>query len=282
MDKIDGPYYSSGLFKRLRDSLPAWLPLVGIDLGDTNVVPVDYVAKATEYIAHLPGHDGQAFHLVNPEPQPTTDVLNTFAAAAKAPQLAVPVDRSVTGGPADGAAAPCPAHRSGLCAPRCGCRRRSSRCARRSAASGSPRRCSSTSLPVRVRLAGDREGARRARGSPAPTSSPTPRCCGPTGRTTSTTRSPATSRSPTRCDGRTVVITGASSGIGKAVALKVAQAGGIPMLVARGKDKLEDTKAEIESAVARRTSTPATSSDLEAIDGSASSWPPSTTASTSW
>ena len=45
-------------------------------------------------------------------------------------------------------------------------------------------------------------------------------------------------------EGKHVVITGASSGIGKVTALKVAQAGGIPVLVARGKDKLEETRAD--------------------------------------
>ena len=96
MDKIDGPYYFFPLFKRMRDTLPGWMPLVGVDLGDTNVVPVDYVAKAMDHIAHKPGLDGQAFHLVNPEPISTVDLVNTFASAAKAPQFAVPVDRSVT------------------------------------------------------------------------------------------------------------------------------------------------------------------------------------------
>ncbi|MFL6158131.1 MAG: SDR family oxidoreductase, partial [Marmoricola sp.] len=96
MDKIDGPYYFYPLFKRMRDNLPSWLPLVGVDLGDTNVVPVDYVAKAMDYLGHLPDHDGQAFHLVNPEPQNTVELVNTFAAAAKAPQFATPIDRSVT------------------------------------------------------------------------------------------------------------------------------------------------------------------------------------------
>jgi len=47
-------------------------------------------------------------------------------------------------------------------------------------------------------------------------------------------------------NGRTVVITGASSGIGREAALKVARAGGIPILVARSADKLEEVKAEIE------------------------------------
>ena len=97
MDKVDGPYYFFPLMKMLRDNLPAWLPLVGVDLGDTNVVPVDYVAKAMDHLAHLPGHDGEAFHLVNPEPQPVVDTINAFCAAAGAPQFATPVDRRVTG-----------------------------------------------------------------------------------------------------------------------------------------------------------------------------------------
>ena len=97
MDKVDGPYYFFPLFKRMRDSLPQWLPLLGLDLGDTNVVPVDYVAKAMDHIAHEPGLDGQAFHLVNPDPQPTVEVVNTFATAAQAPRFAVPFDRRVTG-----------------------------------------------------------------------------------------------------------------------------------------------------------------------------------------
>ena len=43
-------------------------------------------------------------------------------------------------------------------------------------------------------------------------------------------------------NGRTVVITGASSGIGRAAALKIAAAGGIPILVARSLDKLEEVQ----------------------------------------
>ena len=96
MDKIDGPYYFFPLMKALRDRVPGWLPLVGADLGDTNVVPVDYVAKAMDHLAHLPDRDGEAFHLVNPEPQPVSEVINLFCAAAGAPRFATPVDRSVT------------------------------------------------------------------------------------------------------------------------------------------------------------------------------------------
>jgi thioester reductase-like protein len=86
MDKIDGPYYFFKLLKH-GSRLPEALPLIAPRLGDTNVVPVDYVVAAMDHIAHEPGLDGRAFHLVNPDPQPTVDVLNTFARAAGAPRL---------------------------------------------------------------------------------------------------------------------------------------------------------------------------------------------------
>jgi thioester reductase-like protein len=86
MDKIDGPYY---FFKVLRMGarLPDVLPLISPKLGNTNMVPVDFVAAAMDHIAHAPGLDGHAFHLVNPEPQNTVDTLNLFAKAAGAPRL---------------------------------------------------------------------------------------------------------------------------------------------------------------------------------------------------
>jgi short-subunit dehydrogenase len=48
--------------------------------------------------------------------------------------------------------------------------------------------------------------------------------------------------------GRTILITGASSGIGKATALKVGEAGATVLLVARSIEKLEQTKHEIETS----------------------------------
>src|SRR5207244_9603579 len=44
---------------------------------------------------------------------------------------------------------------------------------------------------------------------------------------------------------KVVMITGGSSGIGHSAALQIAEAGGIVLLVARTREKLEDTKAEI-------------------------------------
>ena len=46
--------------------------------------------------------------------------------------------------------------------------------------------------------------------------------------------------------GKKIVITGGSSGIGYATALRVAEAGAVPILVARGMDKLEEAKKAIE------------------------------------
>ena len=86
MDKIDGPYY---FFEAIRAGarLPSWVPLVGPELGDTNIVPVDFVADAIDHLAHADGLDGQAFHLCSPEPRPTVEVLNIFARAAGAPRV---------------------------------------------------------------------------------------------------------------------------------------------------------------------------------------------------
>jgi short-subunit dehydrogenase len=47
--------------------------------------------------------------------------------------------------------------------------------------------------------------------------------------------------------GRTVMITGASSGIGKAAALEIGEAGGTMLLVARRKDQLQEVADEIEA-----------------------------------
>ena len=46
--------------------------------------------------------------------------------------------------------------------------------------------------------------------------------------------------------GTVVLVTGASSGIGKSAALKIADAGGIVLLVARTPEKLEETRDQID------------------------------------
>jgi len=68
IDKIDGPYYFFKAIQKMRELLPPWMPTVGIEGGRINIVPVDFVADAIDYIAHRKGLDGKCFHLTDPEP----------------------------------------------------------------------------------------------------------------------------------------------------------------------------------------------------------------------
>jgi NAD(P)-dependent dehydrogenase (short-subunit alcohol dehydrogenase family) len=54
-------------------------------------------------------------------------------------------------------------------------------------------------------------------------------------------------RSPWRLDGMQALVTGASSGIGLAVATELASLGADLLLIARGEERLEQTRAHIES-----------------------------------
>ena len=92
MDKIDGPYYFFTFLKKLREMLPPWMPVLGLEGGRINVVPVDFVVDAMDHIAHKPKLDGHCFHLVDPEPMRVGEVLNTFARAGHAPEMTMRLD----------------------------------------------------------------------------------------------------------------------------------------------------------------------------------------------
>jgi NAD(P)-dependent dehydrogenase (short-subunit alcohol dehydrogenase family) len=97
MDKIDGPYYFFKLIQRMRSILPPWMPAVGIEGGRINIVPVDFVVDAIDHIAHKKDLDGKAFHLVDPTPYRVGDILNIFARAAHAPQFSLRVNAALLG-----------------------------------------------------------------------------------------------------------------------------------------------------------------------------------------
>ncbi|GAA2002328.1 SDR family oxidoreductase [Nocardioides kribbensis] len=265
MDKVDGPYYFFPLMKRLRDALPSWLPLVGVDLGDTNVVPVDYVAAAMDHLAHLPGHDGEAFHLVNPEPQPVVDMVNAFCAAAGAPTFATPLDRRVTtAGPLGrlpGALRP-----TALLGKVVGNGLVQAVLDPVTSRAGVPAEVLAHTSFSAVFDSRRTERALAGSGIAVPDLESYARTLWgyweehldeTTGRDRAARQA---------LQGKHVVITGASSGIGQVTALKVAQAGGVPVLVARGKDKLEETRAVIERRGGTAHVYPCDLSDLEAID----------------
>jgi NAD(P)-dependent dehydrogenase (short-subunit alcohol dehydrogenase family) len=92
IDKIDGPYYFFKLIQKMRRTMPAWMPAIGLEGGRLNMVPVDYVVQAMDHIAHLPRQDGKCFHLTDPKPMRIGQVLNLFAEAAHAPQMSMRVD----------------------------------------------------------------------------------------------------------------------------------------------------------------------------------------------
>ncbi|MGO4614179.1 SDR family oxidoreductase [Nocardia sp. 2YAB30] len=93
MDKIDGPYYFFAAIAKL-GALPTDLPVPLPDLGATNIVPVDYVSAAMVELVRRPGLDGRTFHLVNPVPQPFSEIYGALAAAAGAPSGVGPVPGS--------------------------------------------------------------------------------------------------------------------------------------------------------------------------------------------
>ena len=255
MDKVDGPYYFFKALQKIRHALPPWFPLIGLEVGWTNIVPVDWVAAAMDHIAHQPDLDGQAFQLVNPRPQRAGDVLNTFARAGHAPQMVLRVDKRMTDMLPKGVlsyALKLPALKD----------------IRRTllADLGIPDNVIGNMALV-PRLDGrDTQRALKGTGIEVP---------------------PLESYSEKLWDywernldpdlhkdrsfagavnGKTVVITGASSGIGKAAALKIAAAGGIPLLVARTMEKLEEVRAEIEAAGGTAHVYSADLSDYDSID----------------
>ena len=265
MDKIDGPYYFFGLLKLLRDTLPGWVPLVGVDLGDTNVVPVDYVARAMDHLAHQPGLDGQAFHLVNPEPQSTVGLINTFAAAAKAPQFAVPIDRTVTA-KLPTSVLPRALQPANLL--------------------GAALRTAPVNLALRQtigRIGIPPEVLEHVSFPTVYASRSTEKALSGSGISVPDLDSYASTlwswweemlddsikhdtAAVRALANKTVVITGASSGIGLVTAVQIAKAGGVPILVARGAEKLEATRRLIESQGGTAYAYPCDLSDLDAID----------------
>jgi NAD(P)-dependent dehydrogenase (short-subunit alcohol dehydrogenase family) len=255
MDKIDGPYYFFKLIQKTRHALPEWFPLVGLELGYTNIVPVDYVAAAIDHIAHQPDLDGQAFHLCAPKSQRSGEVLNTFAAAAHAPHMAIRIDKRLTDALPKGVGSlllQLPALkgvRSTLLADL-----------------GIPEEILEHVGFTAQFDTRDTERALAGTGIEVP---PLASYAEVIWDYWERKLDPDLYKDRTikaAVNGRTVVITGASSGIGRAAALKVAAAGGIPLLVARSMDKLEETKAEIEAAGGTAYAYSADLSDLESID----------------
>jgi NAD(P)-dependent dehydrogenase (short-subunit alcohol dehydrogenase family) len=255
IDKVDGVYYFFKSLQKLRSALPPWIPLVGLEGGKFNIVPVDYVVRAMDHIAHLPDLDGECFHLTDPEHYSMGEVVNIFAHAGHTPQFSMRIDSRMFGF--------IPA------------------VVRDTLANLPPIKrivrtmLNDMGLPESVLMFvnyptryDNRETERALKG-------------------TGIACPPLRDYAPALWDywernldpdlhmdrslegnvrDKIVLITGASSGIGKTTALRLADAGAHVLLVARTAEKLEETAAEIAAAGGRSSSYTADISVLEDCD----------------
>ena len=255
IDKIDGPYYFFKAIQKLRNMLPPWMPTIGIEGGRINIVPVDFVASALDHIAHKKGLDGKTFHLTDPQPHRIGEVLNLFADAAHAPKMTMRVNARMFGFiPAPivyGLASLAPVKR-----------------AMRVVLSdlGIPRDVFQfINWPTRY---DNREAAKALKGSGIevpPLESYAWRLWDYWERNLDPDLFIDRSLSGKVKD-RVVVVTGGSSGIGHATALKLAEAGAIVLIVARDPEKLEATRKEIVEAGGRCFTYSCDLADMTAIE----------------
>ncbi|AFC50568.1 short chain dehydrogenase [Mycobacterium intracellulare MOTT-02] len=94
MDKVDGPYYFFGVLAKLA-VLPSLTPILLPDTGRTNIVPVDYVVDALVALLHADGRDGQTFHLTAEKTIGLRGIYRGVAKAAGLPPLRGSLPRSV-------------------------------------------------------------------------------------------------------------------------------------------------------------------------------------------
>jgi short-subunit dehydrogenase len=256
MDKIDGPYYFFKAIQKARAYLPEWFPLVGPELGYTNMVPVDFVAKSLDHIAHEPGLDGQAFHLCDPKSMRSGEAMNYFAKAAHAPQVSLRIDKKILDNLPKGTI---------------------SMLMKLPALSG-VRKQFLADLGIPEEVIGyvgltaqfDTRDTERALEGSGITVPPLETYAWRLWDHWERHLDPDLFKDRSfegAVNGKTVVITGASSGIGRSAAIKIAKAGGIPILVARSLDKLEELKKEIEEDGGTAYCYSADLSDTDAIDG---------------
>ena len=294
MDKVDGPYYFFKLIRRIRSIVPAWMPMPGIEGREINIVPVDFVAKAMDHIAHQEGLDGKAFSLTDPNPLTAGEVIDVFAQAAHAPKasLRVPAVATEALQPILGAGVSTVPFADGITD-------------RMLADFGIPRAVlmyinypthfdsrqtqaalagTDITVPPLQAYAGklwdywarhldpdlyrDRTlvGAARGRAGLVGGLSQILEQQIPDELMRFGRRLQGNASLEKEVSGSVVMVTGASSGIGKSAAMKIADAGGIVLLVARTPEKLEETRDQIEAGGGTAYIHRCDLSDIEDID----------------
>lgn len=254
IDRIDGIYYGFGAIQKLAGLVPRWVrvPVPRIR-GRFNVVPVDYVAQALAHIALAPS-EAKVFHLVDPKPQRFMRLVATLVKAAGGPSLgpAVDIARIPAAKQAAAMASMLPSIQE-----------------LRGAAFrdfGVPPDALAA-MNMRVRFDDtNTQAALRGSGIECPHFKTYAKTLF---RYYEDHLDPATQR-PARyreaLAGKTVLITGASRGIGAAAAKIAAEAGANVLLVARGEGALEEVAASIAEAGGHAAVHVTDLSSLEAVD----------------
>jgi NAD(P)-dependent dehydrogenase (short-subunit alcohol dehydrogenase family) len=254
-DRVDGPYYTFKLIQRLRSALPPWTPLLGFEGGPLNLVPVDFVARAVAHIASRPGLDGQTFHVVDPSPLSVGDTTNEFCRAAHAPQFTLRVDRRAFGLLPKGLGdmlSGWPMMRvlrdqllQGVRIPQ----------------------AAVSYVNNRATFAADRaQSALAGSGIQCPPLHHYAWKIWDYWERRLDTEALTSRNLRAVLDRKVVVVTGASSGIGRAVAAHVARHGAMVMLVSRTKEKLEELRGEIEAEGGRAWVYPTDLADVQACE----------------
>ncbi|MCV7070828.1 SDR family oxidoreductase [Mycolicibacterium rufum] len=226
MDRIDGPYYFFGILSALA-LLPRFTPMMLPATGRTNLVPVDFVADAVDALMHLEGRDAQTFHLTAPTTIGLRGIYRAVAAEAGLPPLVGSLPRAAT-------------------APLLEATGRA-KVLRNMAATqlGIPGEVlDAVELAPTFTRARTAEALRGTGISVPEFASYAPRLW----RYWAEHLDPHRVRRDDPLVGRNVIITGASSGIGRASAVAVAARGATVFAVARNADALEELTAEIRAA----------------------------------
>lgn len=261
MDKVDGPYYLFKFIQKLKDVLPNWIPLIGVEGGHFNVVPVDFVADALDHIAHQPDHDGQCFHLTADRSYSLGEIMDIIAGAAQAPRMALKLENRlfdvVPGFVRKGVSALTPnlllnAALDNLDIPPSAMKFLTFPTEYDNSRAKAVLEGTGIAAPElesyiqqlwdfwENHLDPDR-GERKDELQPLPTL-------------------------PERVEGKVVMVTGATSGIGKASALKLARAGATVLVIARTAEKLEETLHEIDQLGGTAQAYSCDVSDLTDVD----------------
>lgn len=255
IDKVDGPYYFFKAIQQIRDHIPKWIPLLGVDGGKMPLAPVDYVVDAMVYLAHQEGLDGRTFHLVETPAPSVAEVMSAFFSAAHGPEMAFTFDAQglpTLPGVLRGRIGQLP----GLDLAKRGL----------SKTLGIP---ISVFGYIRSQAEFDDAQTRHALANSGISCPPLSSYAEVLWRFWETHLDTHVSVSKSllkRVSGKTVLITGASSGIGFTTAKKLGKAGAKVLLVARTREKLEETQQVIERLGGQAWVYPCDLNDMEAID----------------